>query len=272
MSNSDLSYANPEHPYLKRWTIRVVEGLSGRKELLALYAYWRDNIVGVTPHIWSSLMELVGLGLDVNAGAWPPRGLSAQPLVIVANHPFGIGDGMAILSLAEQMGRPYRILINSELLKVPEIRQFSLPIDFEDTRDALRTNLATRREALRLLREGVTIVIFPGGGVATSRHMWGRAEELPWKNFCAKLIRSAHAQVLPVYFEGQNSRLFQLVSQWSLTLRLALLVREFRRLLGSTIHVRVGAVIEPHKILAKGSAQDMTAYLHAKVHALAGEH
>lgn len=169
---------------------------------------------------------------------------------MVANHPYGIGDGIAFLSLAEQLGRPFRVIINNDLLKVPEIRPYSLPISFEDTKEALALNLQTRKEAVRLLKEGVTIVIFPAGGVATAHMGVGRAEDLPWKMFAAKLIQAAHASVIPVYFEGQNGRLFHLVSQFSLTLRTSMLIREFQRLYGKQIRAWIGKTI-PWDALAR---------------------
>ncbi len=173
-------------------------------------------------------------------------------MVIVANHPFGIGDGIASLALAEQLGRPFRVMINNELLKVPEMAPYSLPVSFEETREALTQNMAMRHEALKLLKEGVTIIIFPAGGVATARRGFGRAEDLPWKMFPAKLIQSAKANVLPIYFEGQNGPLFHFASRISLTLRLSLLIREFKRLSGTSIRARVGPVI-PYRDLAATS-------------------
>ncbi|WP_417672339.1 lysophospholipid acyltransferase family protein [Roseibium sp.] len=249
MDYAEFSYANADHPLLKRWLIRSIEGLSGRRRLLDLYELWRSTSVGVSQNIWSDLLSLINLNVAVADGEWPPQNLPDGPLVLIANHPYGIGDGLAILSLAEQLGRPFRILINNELLKVPEVRPFSLPVDFEETKDALKTNMETRREALRLLSEGTTIIVFPGGGVATAKKPFGRAQELPWKTFTAKMIRSSRATVLPLYFDGQNSWLFHLVSRFSLTLRLALLIREFRRILGTAITARAGAPI-PYETLS----------------------
>jgi putative hemolysin len=102
-----------------------------------------------------------------------------------------------------------------------------LPIDFSPSRQATQTNLETRNATQRALKQGVTLVIFPaGGGVATADRAFGKAEELPWKTFTARLIQDAQANVLPVYFEGQNGALFHFVSRYSLELRLTLLVSE----------------------------------------------
>lgn len=249
-----LSYASPADPRLKRWFIRSVEGLSGRDRYAAIYELWRNNIAPTGERVFGQMLELVGIGVRIS-GQWPPATLPDTPLVIVANHPFGIGDGIAVLSLAEQLGRPFRVLIASDLMKIKEMQPYSLPVDFSGTREALKNNMATRHEAVRLLKSGTTIVIFPAGGVATARKGFGVAEDLPWKMFPAKLVQDAKASVLPM-----NGRLFHIVSgamnlterenrlvrtvgKVSLTLRLALLVREFARLSGRTIDVRIGRTL-----------------------------
>ncbi|MEJ8475549.1 lysophospholipid acyltransferase family protein [Roseibium algae] len=265
MNYAEFSYANEDHPRLKRWVIRSIEGLSGRRQLLRMYEIWRTSTVETSPYIWSELLGLINLNVAVTGAEWPPQALPDGPLVLIANHPYGIGDGLAILALAEQLGRPFKILINNELLKVPEVRPFSLPVDFEETKQALKTNMETRKQALRLLNEGTTIIVFPGGGVATASKPFGRAEELPWKTFTAKMIRSSKATVLPLYFDGQNSWLFHLVSRYSLTLRLALLVREFRKILGSAITARIGEPIAYETLAALGDQKQITDYLHSQV-------
>ena len=172
---------------------------------------------------------------------------------------------IAVLALAEQLGRPFRVLINNELLKVPEMAPYSLPVSFEETKEALALNMQTRHEALRLLKDGVTVVIFPAGGVATAKKGFGRAEDLPWKMFPAKLIQAAKANVVPVYFEGQNGRLFHLASRISLTLRVSLLIREFRRLSGSTIQARVGEMIPWEVLSSHADRKDLLARLFGAV-------
>ena len=254
----ELSYANAAHARLTRWFIRSVEGLSGRDRYAALYALWRSSIAPTGERVFGRMLELIEVGVR-SEGQWPPEGLTG-PLVIVANHPFGIGDGIAVLSLAEQLGRPFRVMIAADLLKIPEMKPYALPVDFSETKEALKNNLAVRHEAVRLLKESVTIVVFPGGGVATAPKGFGKAEDLPWKIFPARLIQDARASVVPMHFSGQNGRLFHLVSRpmhlaghgarlprlvgkAALTLRLSLLIREFTRLSGKTIDVRIGRTL-----------------------------
>jgi len=268
----ELTYAAPTDPRLKRWIIHTIEGLSGREKFLPLYRYWRDHVVPKSAHPYGDVLNLVDVKMQVsNTGApWPPLVAQDMPLVMIANHPFGIGDGIAILAMAEQLGRPFKVLINNQLLRIPEIRPYSLPIDFDETRAAQQMNLATRKEALRLLAAGTTIIVFPAGGVATAKSMFGRAVDLPWKLFAARMIQTSKASVLPIWFEGQNGPLFHLASRFSLTLRLSLLVSEFRRFAGSTLRVTIGPVI-PFADLKYGADRKLlTEELHAMVHNLAG--
>src|SRR6266849_3541073 len=259
MESEILTYASPDDPWWKRWAMHAIEDLSGRRRLLPIYRAWRTEVAGNSPRMMTELLDMIGTRLEINggnpdAGPWPVAVPPEMPLVIVANHPFGIGDGIAILALAEQLGRPCRILAHSDLLKVPEIRHLALPIDFSERREAIKTNLESRKAARRLLQDGVTIVVFPAGGVATAEHPSGRAEELPWKTFTARLIQQAQAAVLPVYFEGQNSPLFHFASRYSVTVRLALMVSELRNFVGATVAVHVGAVV-PCAELACGSGR-----------------
>jgi putative hemolysin len=264
----ELSYANENDRRLKRWFIRAMEGLAGRNRYARLYNQWRQNVVGRSDRVFGEMLELIDVRLRID-GEWPPRHLPDTPIVIVANHPFGIGDGIAVLSLAEQLGRPFRVLINNELMKVPEMAPYSLPISFEETRQALALNMQTRHEAVRLLKEGVTLVVFPAGGVATARRGFGPAEDLPWKMFPAKLIQAARASVIPIYFEGQNGRLFHLASKVSMTLRISLLIREFRRLSGTTISSRIGSLIAWEELSAIADRKDILTRIYQAVFSMA---
>jgi putative hemolysin len=267
----ELSYANPNDHRLKQWLVRRVEGLSGRDYFADLYEAWRNDIVGKSHRVMGDMMDLIQVGLLVQGEHWPPKSLPDTPLVIVANHPFGIGDGIAVLAMAEQLGRPFRVIINNDLLKVPEIRPYSLPINFEENREALQMNLQTRREAVRLLKEGVTIVVFPAGGVATAKKGFGRAEDLPWKLFPAKMIQAAGASVIPIYFDGQNGRLFHLASRISMTMRLSLMIREFRRLAGKTIVARVGELIPAARLAKIRDRKELTDHLYDAVFSMRAE-
>lgn len=266
----ELTYASPTDPWLKRTTIRVIEYLAGRSYFVPLYHRWKHEIVPRQERVIRPVLDLIDVKLAIVSGTWPPPPLTSAPLVIVANHPYGIVDGLAALTLAEDLGRPFRVLINKDLLKVPEIRRYALPVDFSETREAVANNIKMRNEALRLLKEGTTIVVFPAGGIATSPTAFAKAVDLPWKSFTARMILAARAQVVPMYFEGQCSPLFQFVSRFSLTFRLSLVIREFRRLVGSTLRVRIGALIPFEDLHAQKDRVALMTELWERVHELSG--
>ena len=160
----ELTYAAPTDPRLKRWIIHTVEGLSGREKFLPLYRYWRDHIVPKSAHPYGDVLNLVDVKMQVttkSAATWPPPIPNETPLVMIANHPFGIGDGIAILAMAEQLGRPFKVLINNQLMRIPEFRPFSLPIDF----DAGLPEFAQRGQYGRHIIAGIGVARQAGDGI-----------------------------------------------------------------------------------------------------------
>jgi putative hemolysin len=111
-------------------------------------------------------------------------------------------------------------------------------------------------------------VVFPAGGASTAPKPWSkRAVDAEWKNFAARLIISAKAPVVPVYFAGQNSRLFQIASHISMTLRLSLFFKEVYDKIGSELHVRIGDVI-PYSELDGMDRTKLMEHLRRKTYAL----
>ncbi len=237
-----FSYANPDDPKVRRVTMALLERALGLSRLTSGYERWRTECAATPSRTFASMLEMCEIDL-VLTGHWPPVRLPDGPLLIVSNHPFGIGDGIALGAIAERFGRPFKLLINQRLARVPEIEPYILPLSFDATKEAVEMNLATRVEAVRLLKAGGTVGIFPGGGVATAPLGYGPIEELPWKKFLPKLVQMGGANVLPIYMHGQNSLLFQAASRVSLTARRAMLCREFVRQLGTPIVAEVGAVM-----------------------------
>ena len=270
MDFAELSYAEPGDPWLRRSLIHAVEHLSGRPRLLPTYERWKRIAAAEPDRRMTRLLELLDVRLDISGAPWPPPDLEGRPLVMIANHPFGIGDGISLLAMAEALGRPYRVFVASHLLKVPEIRDVALPIHFEGTRAATRANLETRARARAFLAGAHTLATFPAGAVATAKNPFGKAEDLPWKNFTARVVQGARASVLPVHFDGQNRPLFHAASRVSETLRLSLLVSEFiRGFPGSTVRARVGEVVPFEALQHARNGEELTAELRGRVLGLA---
>ncbi|HTW32976.1 MAG TPA: lysophospholipid acyltransferase family protein [Rhizomicrobium sp.] len=246
-----FSYATADDPRFKRFLIRLIERITGQPYLKWLYEDNRDNpIPGES--FWDAAIRKLELKIVFNEDEltkWPKTG----PLMVVSNHPYGVLDGVVISHLVSKVRNDFRVLTNSVLYRAEEIREFLLPIDFSETEEALKTNLKSRAEAKAHLLKGGCLVVFPAGGVSTTPTVWHkRAIDTEWKTFTARLITQAKTPVAPVFFAGQNSRLFQVASHISMTLRLSLIFKEVHDRIGSEVHVRVGAPVPFDKLPAMG--------------------
>jgi putative hemolysin len=147
------------------------------------------------------------------------------------------------------------------LHQAPEVRRFILPIDFTGTRAALAANIRSRAAGADLLGAGGALIVFPSGGVAVSPTFRGPAVDLEWKTFAAKLIMRSGADVLPVFFHGQNSRLYLIAARLHQTLKLAMLFHEVSNKIGRSLSASIGDVIANKRLRALPDRQAITRYL-----------
>lgn len=266
MANEEWpTYATREHPPLRRGVIRAVEKLTGRRWLGRRYdrALEAGDVGGFFGRVLSELDISVETPADQEARI--PR---AGPLLFVANHPFGVVDGLMLCDLAYRTRGDFKILLHMGLAMEPRLEPFMLPVDMSDDAQAQRTNRNTVKQSIQELRAGGTLLLFPAGGISTAVGLRGQVTDLPWHPLVAKLFRMAKVTVTPVHFGGTNSRLFQTVSQYSPTLRASVLLREMRRLRGSTITMRVGSPIAWSEDLAGWTDERLIQYLRDAVYAL----
>lgn len=262
-----LSYAPYfDHP-VKRKLVRAIEKVSGQPRLQKLYETYRSDLA--TEPFFSAAVKLLELDVQFNASRLaqiPDKG----PLVVVANHPFGVLDGLMISWLVSLRRTDFKVLTNAVLDGAPEASDWLLPIDFAPTKEAQKTNIATRAECLERLSGGECIVVFPAGGVSTSPTPFAKAAvDDTWKPFTAKLIKRSNAHVTPIYFEGQNSRLFQWASHMSIELRLALVFREVKRRMGTVMPVHIGETLSPDALEHAGKRHDLMNFLRRETYAMA---
>ncbi|TGD45034.1 acyltransferase [Pseudotabrizicola sediminis] len=238
----EISYASSASSRAGAVLIRAMENATGRLSLIKRAAGY-EHEVARGRSFWDVVPERYGLSLDVVGGAVTNIPASG-PLVLIANHPFGILDGLMMGHLLDRVRGDFRILANSVFRRAEALNRVVLPISFDETKEAVKLNLETRAEALRYLGQGGAIGVFPGGTVSTAaRPFTSRPMDPGWRNFTAKMIARSDATVVPVYFDGHNSRLFQIASHVHYTLRLGLLIKEFRARMDEPVRVVIGQPI-----------------------------
>nr|WP_159810453.1 lysophospholipid acyltransferase family protein [Litoreibacter roseus] len=223
-----------------------MENATGRIRLIRRARGYEDE-VSRGANFWRVMTERYGLTLDVVGGSLaniPQTG----PLITIANHPYGILDGLMMGHILSQTRGDFRILAHRVFRKAQEIEKVILPISFDETKEAVAQNLDTRKTALSYMAEGGAIGIFPGGTVSTSATPFAQPMDPGWRTFTSKLVSRSSAQVVPIYFDGSNSRLFQLASHAHQTLRMALLINEFRRRTDEPVRVVIGEPLAREKL------------------------
>ena len=227
-----FSYATATDPPLKRGLIRLVEKATGQPKLKKMYLQ-NQRFPRPDESFWQAAVRSLALDVryDHNALMAIPK---TGPVVVVANHPYGVLDGIVISWLISKIRSDFVVLTNAVLMRAPEVQGFILPIDFSETEEAQRINLTSRAAARAQLERGGVVVVFPAGAVSTAPDRLGRkpAVDARWQPFVSQLIQRSKALVVPVWFGGQNSRLFQIASHLSQTLRISLIFTKCGRASG----------------------------------------
>lgn len=217
--------------------------------------------------IFQSALTSLGVGYDLSSEDLhniPTQG----PLVVVANHPFGGIEGVILGAVLLQVRSDLRILANYLLKRVDGIGDTIIPVDPFDAPGSVKGNLKGLKTALAWLKAGGVLATFPAGEVASFRWKTGRVADPAWSPHVAAIARRTRAAVLPVFFPGRNSLLFQLLGVLHPRLRTALLPRELTNKAGRRVRVFVGKAI-PWQVLKRYETDaELVEYLRLRTHFL----
>ncbi len=243
-----LTYANTFDNPLKSGVIRSMEWMTGKLTILRLIREFERRGAPQGQAFWKAALDTMGVTLttpQAQLDRIPAKG----PVMIVANHPHGLVDGMVLAELIGRVRTDYKVLTRSLLTGIDEVAaSYLIPVPFPHEDDAQRKMMEMRATAMAELKEGGVIALFPSGVVASSETMFGPAIEAEWNVFTAKMIRRSGATVVPIYFPGSNSRWYQIANRISATLRQGLLLHEIVHSLNRDQGPIVGAPVDPGQI------------------------
>ena len=223
---SSLSYASTFDNPLKSGVISLIELFTGKLAILRMIRQFEKNGAPTGQGFWRAALDTMGIDLTTpqhQLDRIPKTG----PVVVVANHPHGMVDGMIFADLIGRVRPDYRILTRSLLTSIDEVAgSYMIPVPFPHDPDAQRKGVEMRAKAMAHLKAGGVVALFPSGVVAASDTFFGDAVEAEWNVFTAKMIRRSGAQVVPMKFPGSNSRAYQIANKLSPMLRQVLLLHE----------------------------------------------
>jgi putative hemolysin len=221
-----LSYATTFEDPWKAQLIRAIELFTGKLTIVRLIREFERRGAPRGQEFWRACLDVMGIELTT-----PPEQLDRipkeGPVIVVANHPHGMVDGMIFADLIGRVRPDYRILTRSLLTAIDDVAgSYMIPVPFPHDKDAQRKGVEMRAKAMEHLKDGGVVALFPSGVVAHSETWWGPAVEAEWNVFTAKMIRRSGAQVVPMRFPGANSRAYQIANRISPILRQGLLLHE----------------------------------------------
>ena len=263
MNKLDFSYASKiEHNIAQRLIIKLIENLTGKRKLEKLYrSYIPDN--NDPSNFWTDILNLMEIKI-VNKSKKPLLIPEKGALMIIANHPFGIIDGLILCSLISKKRKDFKIMTHETLQFLPQLEEFILPVDFSSNKkQSVKSNIETAKKAKQHLLNNGALIVFPSGSVSTAKSIKSEAKDDAWKSFPAKLIQQTKTNILPIYFDGKNGLLFHIFASKlnNQTLKYSSYIHETRKKIGKEIIIYSGNILMYNKVSHIEDRNVLTDYL-----------
>lgn len=190
------------------------------------------------------------------------------PVVVVANHPFGGIEGLILCSMLRRVRPDAKLMANLLLSMIPDLRDSFIFVDPFESRSAVGRNIGPTRQAMRWVKGGHLLGAFPAGEVSHLKLRQRAVVDPPWNPATARIIQKTGATVVPVFFDGHNSRLFQAAGLIHPRLRTVMLPTEMLRKRNAPVTVRVGSPIPPKRLGRFDDPSNLTDYLRVRTYLL----
>lgn len=207
----------------------------------------------------------IGRSAGADGNPLPAEG----PVVVVANHPFGGIEGVIMLAMLEQWRPDVKVLVNFMLSIIPDLRKDFFFVNPFGGAAAKRENMASMKAGLKWLSDGHVLVVFPAGEVSSRDSRTGLVRDIAWSDTITRMVRKTGATVVPIFFDGDNGRFFNMMGRIHPRLRTLLLPHELVNKNGREFRVEIGEAITPREMKPYESDVALTAFLRLRTYILA---
>jgi len=247
-------FAQPAIQHILRW-----------QELNNLYS--SVNQPEGDDQIWERILHSLNVAYEIS-----PEDLahipSSGPLVVVANHPYGGIEGVILAALLRSVRSDVKVMANLLLCSFPGLRNSLIPVDPFGTQASATSNVRGLKAAIRWVRKGGALAVFPAGEVAHVDMNQLAITDPCWHEAVAAIIRRTSAAAIPVYFAGTNGPVFQLLGMVHPMLRTVMLPSELLNKRNQVFKVRVGHPLPHPRLKSFPDDAEMTAYLRWRTYLL----
>lgn len=193
---------------------------------------------------------------------------TAGPVIVMANHPFGLIEGAILGTLLARVRPDVKIMTNYLLAEISELRDRCIFVDPFQQKSSGTMNRRALKQAVAWLKQGGMLAVFPAGEVSHWTFRNGGISDPKWSETITRLIRITNASALPLFFKGANGISFQVIGMLHPRLRTLCLPQELLNKAGKTMEVRVGTAIAAKTICAIRSDAEATRYLRWRTYLL----
>ena len=212
------------------------------------------------------LLENMHITIDVS-----PEQLENIPkeggFVVVSNHPFGGIEGVMLLSAIAKVRPDFKIMANFILSHIPNLKECFFSVNPFEKNPEWKSSVGGIKGAIQHIDAGKGLGVFPAGEVSRY-HGHDFPEDLPWSNSIARIIKNAGVPVIPVFWDGCNSKLFYAEDKIHSMLGTARLTKELINKHDTCFNLQIGRPIIPAELEPYQKPADLAAYLRSRSYAL----
>ncbi len=215
----------------------------------------------------SKALSLLGVNVELDSQELK-RIPKSGPSVVVANHPFGVVEGLILMQMLKAVRPDVKIMANFMLGLIPEMKEHLIAVDPFGRKDSHLGNISGLKEAVKWVRSGGMLAVFPAGEVASLNLKGAKVEDPVWSPTVGGIIKRTGASATPVFFHGRNSLLFQAAGMVHPSLRTVLLPRENLKKKTGPVEFAVGNTVSGERLSSFDSKQELMEYLRFRTYSL----